>query len=170
MNDETATPSRLVVQGLYNHFGQVMIALDGETMVPVAGPDTTKYVQGTESPTLLAHPGSNEWTSKMASVRHRLVRDLAAARAEVSEKQTWIDNLGEALLAEATERDWCDEYDEFAERWDLPLRLKEFNVSMNVLVKARGSEAALDYVRENVSIGEYDDEVVSAPDFHVENS
>lgn len=77
-----------------------------------------------------------------------------------------LEGLGQALLEEAEQRGWCDQYDEFAEKWDLPQRKKVYVVTMTVTVNAVNEEAATDLVSSNVGVTPYDiTDVSDMPEF-----
>lgn len=163
----TSTQGRLIPNAIYARFGAIMIACDDNNLVHIAQSGDTKYVaSGNEE--LLARPGSDDWIDRMCRVRVSLVRDLCNERTELRDTRTWIENLGNAILEKAIEKDWCEEYDEFAEEWDLPPRVSEWEVTMTVVVRARDEEAASELVSGALSIGPYDDNVVSGPDYSVE--
>lgn len=80
--------------------------------------------------------------------------------------QMWQQGIGEALRAEALRREWCDEYDTFAEEWDLPKRFVEFEVTMTVKVTAADEESAVEMVKEHVHLSSYSTEgVIDGPSF-----
>lgn len=88
-----------------------------------------------------------EINRQIESLRQRYARD--------------IEVIGEALLEEAENRDWCNEYDEFVEGvnsrlgMELPEREREFNVeveatySLTVPVTARNADEARERAEES---------------------
>lgn len=163
----SATPSPLTVDAIYNHWGRTMIAVTPTEMVPLADTLGVKHVAD-ERTELVGHPGSDYWVDIMKANRVSLAQDLANERAALQRVTTYVENLGEAILAKAEKHDWCSEYDEFADEWDLPKRVSQHEVTLTVIVEARDEESARDYVRENFSLSEYDEDVIQGPDFHVE--
>lgn len=109
----------------------------------------------------LLAPGAEAEVARSTVVA--LHEELASARAEVEElreskyqalreahenarqrrqqHEADIARIGEALMSEADEREWCDTYDEFVEDLNksltvaLPLREVEFEVTMDVTVR-----------------------------------
>lgn len=157
----------LIVNALYNRFGMTLIAIDETHLVLVMTTDNVKH-EATDEHKLIARPGTEAWVIHMVNLRDSLARDLHNERAELRSKDTWIENLGDAIRDKAIEHDWCSEYDEFAEEWDLPKREYEYDVSMTIRVTARDSDAAVELVVENFSLGSYGDDVVEGPEYHAE--
>lgn len=92
-------------------------------------------------------------------------RNLTQMREANGQLQQHIYSLGEALRNEAIRREWCAEYDAFAEDWDLPKRILNFEVTMTVTVTASDEESALEMVQGNVSISAYSEGVHEGPEF-----
>lgn len=157
----------LIVNAIYNHSGRVMIAISGEHLVPVMDTDGMQYAAN-EATFLVAHPGDDDWIEKMLDIRTRLVNDLRFERAELSRRDTYLEGLRQAILEKAIEKDWCEEYDEFAEEWDLPKREREYMVTMTVSVLARDREEAEEMVAEKISIRDYDEGVLRGPEITAE--
>lgn len=93
--------------------------------------------------------------------------NLVVLRNEHRHLQQHLEGLGDALRAKAIEKGWCEEYDEFAEEWDLPKRYLDFEVTMTLTVIASDEESALEFVRDNISITNYSENVQSGPEFEV---
>lgn len=82
-------------------------------------------------------------------------------------KNEYLTGLKQAILEKAEEHEWCSEYDEFAEEWDLTPRVREYEVTMSVTVRARDEDEAEALAEENTSLSSWDDYVISGPDFTV---
>lgn len=78
----------------------------------------------------------------MLTARTTLASKLSVEEQKRQTLQARLNDLGQALLEKAEEKGWCEEYEEFAEEWDLPKRYKEFWVTVVVPVDARDREAA----------------------------
>lgn len=136
--DQATGPIR---DAIYNLHGRLHI-LYGDYLVPVFGAVSNIKSTWNSSAELVATPGSELWVKKMVEFRNNLASDLRNAKADVQQQKTFIENLGEALLAEADKREWCEEYDEFASEWGLPTRTREYDVTVRFRVLARSTEEA----------------------------
>jgi hypothetical protein len=132
---------------IYNLHGRLHIFFQGY-LIPVFRATNDTRSSWTDQAELVATPGSELWVSKMVQFRNNLASDLRNANAEVERQQTFHRNLGEAILAIADEREWCEEYDEFASQWNLPTRTREYEVIVRFNVLARSAEEA----KENFSL------------------
>lgn len=119
---------------------------------------------------LYAQPGSELWVNHMLEFRGKTLRESESIRRQMIQTQDQArhleesyERLGEALRDKAIEKDWCDEYDEFAEQWDLPKRAREYEVTVTVRVLANTDDHAEELVAENFSMSMYDDIVVDGP-------
>lgn len=157
------TREPLTINALYSHYGNVMIAVTETEMVSIVQPEDAKHVAN-HATELLCNPGTDEWINRMVDIRNSLARDAANERASLYKVETHLENLGEALLEKAIEKDWCEEYDEFAEEWGLPKRYSEYYVTVTVRVRARDSEDAADLVRGDLGIDHYSDYVIDGPE------
>ena len=153
----------LIPNAFYNHYGRVMIAFDESSLIGVSG-DLTR-IPPTADTELMDRPGDEGWVARMVHIHIQNAVDLSSERAEVTRVREHLQELGQALLEKAVEKGWCEEYDTFADEWDLPARCKEFDVTVAVRVSARDEEAALDLVRDNVSLTPYHNDVIEGPDF-----
>lgn len=173
MNDiSTQTVDRkgpLTTDALYNHSDNVMIAISDHLLVPVTETGDTKHVAN-EATELLALPGTAVWINHIVDIRNSLARDVANEKALSQRQKTYIENLGQAILREAINRDWCEEYDEFAEQWDLPTRFSEYDVTIAVRVRARNREEAADLIRGELGFGSYHDDVIIGPEITAEEA
>jgi hypothetical protein len=165
---ETTAPA-LIPHAIYSHYGAVMMAVDAEYLVPIARDGGTKSMRNAQTE-LIGIPGSHPWNDRMLRVREALIRDYTNEAAELQRLRAYVTELGEAILEKANEKQWCEEYDEFAEEWDLPKRLSEYDVTLTVRVRAADGEGAIDLVKGEVSMDSYHDDVVTGPEFHVEVS
>ena len=165
------TPTRepLTHNALYSHHGNIMIAFTETDVIPIAATGDTKHVANGAT-TLLCDPGTDEWVERMVRIRNSLARDVANERASLQQQKIYIDNLGEAILEEAIRRDWCEEYDEFAEEWGLPKRYAEYDVTVSVRVRARDSEEAADLIRGELGFDSYHDNVIDGPEVTAEKA
>ena len=165
----TVTPpdDGLIVNGLYSIHGLVTIAINANTLRPITSknPDTSYEPNGQTS--LLAAPGDEEWVLRMTRLRTALITDLSNEKAERNRLETHLTGLGEALRDEAIRREWCEEYDEFADSWGLPRLNRDYEVTMTITVNAVDEETALEMVRDSVGISSYSEGVKSGPEFEV---
>lgn len=154
----------LVRHGIYNHNGVLYIAIADNTLQELVGTHTFQVTSG--EVTLVEAPGSTEWVDRMVRIRSGINRRADNAENDLRMKNEYITALGQALLEEAERRDWCGEYDEFAGEWDLPLRFKEYDVTVAVRVKARDEDEAKALVSDQISISHYSHEwLVDGPDY-----
>lgn len=159
----------LIINALYSHHGNIMIAFTETDMIPIAATGDTKHIAN-DATELLARPGTDDWIDRMVRIRNSLARDVANERASLQQQKTYIENLGEAILEQAVNRDWCKEYDEFAEEWGLPLRFAEYDVTVTVRVRARDSEQAADLIRGELGFDSYHDDVIDGPEVTAEKA
>lgn len=139
--------------------------------------ETTTHDEGTASdPGMKGNTVLDEPTAEQRI--EALQFEIAALRAEkerATQNMTNLRNantalkehlagLGEALRQEAIRREWCEEYDTFAEEWDLPKRYIEVEVTMTVKVTAADEESAIEMVKEHVHLSSYSTEgVIEGP-------
>lgn len=161
---EAPTTRALVRHGIYSHYGIARIAIDDNTLQSLTGTDTVTITSDEVS--LMSRPGSEDWVDHMVRVRESLNRALRDSLDAQRTQSEHLERLGEALLEEAISRDWCEEYDAFAEQWGLPTRNREYEVVMTVRVTARYEDDAVEAVRGCVNITQYDEGVASDPEFY----
>jgi FtsZ-binding cell division protein ZapB len=133
----------------------------------------TDHDPGMEGNTVLDEPTAEQRIEalqfEIAALREanqRMDRTSTDLRNANTHLKQHLAGLGEALRAEAIRREWCEEYDTFAEEWDLPKRYLEFEVTMTVKVTATDEESALEMVKENVHLSSYSTEgVIEGPSF-----
>lgn len=160
----------LIPHALYGMSGLVVIAIDDKTYAPLMREVQHPY-EPSENTELIAEPGTEEWVYRMTRARTALVRDLTNERTMLSNVQEHLDNLGNALLEEAESRGWCSEYEEFAQKWDLPTRIKEYDVTMTVRVSARDEDEAQSLVSDEVNLSAYSyDWVVDGPEYSADTA
>lgn len=163
--DTTPTLTEVLVRhAFYNQFGIIRIAIDDNTLQAIAGVDTVTV--NPQEVTLLEQPGTTDWQDRMIRIRTSLVRDLENVRNDLKARNDHLEALGQALLEEAKSRDWCGEYDTFAEQWDLPQRTTEWEVTATVRVNARTEDDAIEILKDGVSINSYDGPVTHGPTFY----
>lgn len=163
--DQTPTLTEVLVRhAFYQRFGMTYIATSDTTLQNVTGTDIIAVTP--QEATLIEAPGSPEWVDRMLRIRHALINSNANTQRTLDERIDYIKRLGEALLQEANDRNWCGEYDTFAEEWDLPKRTSEWEVTMTVRVTARDEDDAVEFVRDSVSINTYDGPVIHGPEFY----
>ena len=157
----------LIPNAIYGHYGVVRIAVDENYLVDVCGTDGTKHLP-TSVTELLEKPGEDEWVDRMVRIRRTLITELKNNRAEVQRLDTWKRDISQAIFEKALEKEWCEEYDEFAAEWDLPLREREFEVTVAVRVTAPDENAAKEIVRDCVNIDKYSTEGIDEdPEYYV---
>ena len=142
---ENALGVKPVENAIYNLHGRLHIYVQ-DYLFPVFNAVTDTRSNWTDQAEMVAQPGTELWVEKMVEFRNNLASDLRNARADVQQQKTFIRNLGEAILEIADEKNWCEEYDEFAERWGLPTRLREYEVTVQLSVLARSKEEASECV------------------------
>ena len=154
----------LVRHAIYQYAGITRIAVDDFTLQDLDGDNTVRVTL--DSVTMIEEPGSPAWVTRMARVRRSLVGITTNLKNDNENLTRWQEGIGEALLEKAVEKEWCEEYDDFAEEWDLPKRDKEWEVTITVKVSARNEDAALELVKGNVSLQPWNvDGVVDSPEF-----
>lgn len=163
---------KLTKDSLYVHYGTVCIAVNETDLLPLGRPTGSNYYLATDGATEhYATVGSDTWIAKMVEQRDALARDLENEREDLRRRMDYIHNLGQAILEKADEHDWCSEYDEFAEEWDLPRRKREYRVTMYVTVEARDEDQAREIVQDEVGLDPYHTHGVSGyPEFSVEEA
>lgn len=157
-----ATPDNL-----YSHFGKLMLGTaDGELRWLH---DTTGNTCLMNSDTaLVAEKGSPIWCEHMLKFHTSVLLDLKNEREALKASRKFQEDLGQALLEKAIEKDWCEEYDDFAEEWDLPQRRSEFDVTVTVRIMARDSEQAAELIRGELGFNSYHDDVIEGPEVTAE--
>jgi hypothetical protein len=162
---ETITLTEVLVRhAFYQHHGIVRIAIMDNTLQDLTGTDTFQVNLGDVS--LLEEPGSPAWVDRMARIRSTLNRANDRAQTELREHTSHFERLKEAILEMADEKQWCEEYDAFAEEWGLLTRFKDYEVTVTLTVRAKNEDEALEYVKDNVSLDSYcNDTIQSGPEF-----
>lgn len=166
------TPESILVLAegaLYQDYGLLMIAVSETEMVEVFSADTpTSRRVATKNTELVCLPGTPDWVTRMTQTRERMARDLSNERGDLRRKEIYLEGLGQALLEKAIEKQWCEEYDEFAEEWDLPKMMREISVNITVTVYARSTEDAIEKISANLGFDSYSEGVVQGPDIEAE--
>lgn len=123
------------------------------TSVPPAVPLPVPVDETTASPTAPVGTGPGlpaQFTQlhrELDDARYDTTRLRQRLRAAEDAHRADIAAIGQALIAEADERDWCTEYDDFVERLneklnvELAIRMKAWEVIVPMLVRVRVAEA-----------------------------
>ena len=137
---------------LYSVHGLVHVGLEDGTLVPVLG-DRSNPVTPTPGMDVvhIADPGTREWTNRMTTLLTRCNVDLQNERSSHRYLRDYNERLGQALLEKAEEKEWCSEYDEFADEWDLPRRTRSYEVNVQFTVTARDDDEAEEMVRDGLT-------------------
>lgn len=147
----------LVPNALYTFRGRVAIAIDENRLTYLTDPDVEPQEKGDRETHTIALPGTEEWVSRMVSIRTQMSRELETLKSAARTQAAHLQGLREAILQKAVENDWCSEYDEFADEWDLIRRVNEFQVTVTVNLMARDSDAAREMVEQWVVTNREDD-------------
>lgn len=141
---------QLVADGLYNAYGRVYIATPENTLVPLVG-DRTNVIDptGDMEITHIADPKTDEWNLRILRALNVTNRDMLNEQRSHQYLKGYVERLGEALLEKAEEKDWCSEYDDFADEWDLPHRYRMYEVTVVLQVKAKNEDDAVEMVENN---------------------
>lgn len=173
MND-TVTAVHIETHCLYEVAGRKVIAVTPTHLADLNYPASKAFPVPSEGVTFVGMPGDEVWNKTMADTRETLAcalshtqTTLEQARENLVAAQRQYELLGEALLAQAEQRDWCAEYDEFAAEWDLPTRIKNWEVTMTVTVEARTDDDAREVVQNAIGLSEYDEGVRYGPTYEV---
>lgn len=163
------TPITVNDDALYMRGGSLFIAVSDTHLEGLTDPDGNQ-IPATSEFTLYASPGTPTWHSQMVTLRRSLTNDLLKSYQELQRHRSQLqferqkyEELGQALLEQAIAKDWCDEYDEFAEEWDLPKRTREYTVTVEIPVKATSEEHAEELVEAYTSVSCYEDWFVDYP-------
>lgn len=133
---------------------------------------------GLEGTTTLREPTPEEiitsLRNEVAGLRHTVERqtlNLSTVRDERDNLTRHLEGLGEAILEKAEAHNLtCEEYDAFADEWNLPKMKKGWQVTITLTVEARDEEGAIEFVKENVSLRDYSEGVYSGPEFEAEEA
>ena len=165
---EEKASAELTPGSLYLLNGRYMLAVSTAGLMPLGGEgETTLDVEGAE---FACGPKDDEWGVRLSHMRRTLSQSAKSANTRADDLQRWKDNVGEALRDQAKKRGWCEEYEDFAENWDLPIREYEYNVNISIQVRARSQEAAYEMVDDELGISSNDDFVSSGPHSAVERA
>lgn len=152
--------NKLIPNALYAFRSGVAIAVDEHhlTFVSPHSEEMSLNVRNeSENLAVIALPGSEEWVTRMVNIRVRMSRELETLKSAARTHAVYIQGLKEAILQKAVENDWCSEYDEFADEWDLIRRVNEFQVTVTVNLMARDSDTAQEMVEQWVPTNREDD-------------
>lgn len=150
----TAEETRsFVADALYNIHGRVYIALpNNRQLVPLMGERGDPFTPSADTEVLhIADPKTDEWVLRMVRALTDTNADRLNEQRSNRNLQNYVDRLGQAILEKAEEKDWCSEYDEFADEWDLPRRIRSYEVTVQFTVMARNSEEAEETVQDGLS-------------------
>lgn len=167
-DDITVTRDALYLRG-----GDLFIAVSDSHLEGLTDPERNQ-IPATHEFSLYAVPESPSWRTRMAMLRGSLVSDLQKSYQELQrhrdqlrfERQKY-EELGQALLQQAIEKDWCDEYDQFAEDWELPKRTREYTVTVEIPVRATSPENAEELVEAYSGVSCYEDWFIDYPSVYV---
>lgn len=142
-----------VADGLYSMYGRVYIALsNNRELVPIVGDRSNPVTPSADvEVTHIADPKTDEWVLRMVRTLTHSNTDYLNEQRSNRVLQDHLDRLGQALLEKAEEKDWCSEYDEFADEWDLPRRIRSYEVTVQFAIMARDSDEAEEMVRNGLS-------------------
>lgn len=148
----TETTHRFTNDALYSLHGIVYLATSETTLVRIIG-DRTPVTPGVgDTVEFLAEEGSEGWNWRMRQALQRANQDYLNSDRAFRALTNWAEGLKQALLEKAVDKDWCSEYDEFAEEWDLPLRTRQYTVTVEFLVDATSEDDAIDIATEGAHI------------------
>lgn len=160
-----ASPEKTLTQvfvhdALYQYHDTIYIAVSDEVLADLMDGETIS--PHPSQVTWFAGPGDDVWVSRMMRARTLLIRRAGVAEMGLREKVDHFERLREAILEVAEAKDWCEEYDAFAEEWGLTPRTKEWEVVMAVRVKARNEDDAVSIARDGVNLDSYNNDAVMA--------
>lgn len=172
LDQGTPTPAVTVeLDALYRRNTFIYIAVS-ENELQMLGDVDKRGVTPEATDVLVCRPLTVEWVNRMTAFRNTMLsgvqqnnKTIQDQRNQIQELNTRHEGLGEALLQEAIDRDWCYEYDEFADEWDLPKRTREYEVTITVRVRAQSEEDAEEMVQSEVGISGSEDWVTDTPYF-----
>lgn len=166
----TETPTLtevLVPHAIYQRRGINCIAIGDDTLQVLTSGEI--FTVTPQDVILIEEPGNPSWVNRMASIRGTLISALQTSMTSLRDREDYIVRLGEALRDKAIELELCGQYDIFAREWNLPGLDKDYMITMNVRVRARSEEAAVDIVQGKVDLQTYNTEgLLSNPDFDAE--
>lgn len=142
-----------VADAIYNMHGRVYIALpNNRELVPLVGDRSNPITPSADTEvTHIADPKTDEWVLRMVRALTDTNADYLNEQRSLSALQSYHERLGQAILEKAEEKEWCSEYDEFAEEWDLPRRTRFYEVTVQFSVTARDSLEAEGMVQDGLS-------------------
>lgn len=163
----------VTVNALYLRGTQFFIAVSDTHLEGLMDPNGDQ-IPATREFSLYALPETPSWISQMTLLRRTLANDLRRSyqesqrlRDQLQFERKKYEELGQALLEKAIEKDWCDEYDEFAEDWELPKRTREYTVTIEIPVKATSPENAEELVEAYSNVSCYEDWFIDYPSVYV---
>lgn len=138
---------------LYSVHGMIHIALADNTLVPVLG-DRSNPVTPLFSMDVVhvADPGTREWINRMTTLLTRANHDLRNEQTAHNTLRRWAGGLKQAIYEVAVEEEWCDDYNEFADQWDLIPLERDVDVTITFTIPARSVDDAIDIARKNTTI------------------
>lgn len=153
MTTTTEETRSFAANALYNIHGRVYIALsNNRELVPLVGDRSSPITPSADTlVTHIADPKTDEWVMRMVQALTNTNTDYLNEQRSLSALQRYHELLGEALLEKAEEKDWCSEYDEFADEWGLPRRTRSYEVSVQFTVMARDSDEAEEIVEDGLT-------------------
>lgn len=148
------TPRTFIENGLYAIHGIMHIVQEGgTTLVPVLGDRSNPITPSQDTHVEhFADPGSPEWVSRMTHLLTRCNIDLRNEQRSHADLRRWADGLKRAIYEVAVEKEWCDEYNEFADEWNLIPLETDYEVTVQFIISARSEDHAITQAKNNVTI------------------
>ena len=153
MTTTTEETRYFVADALYTMYGRVYIALpNNRELVPLVGDRSNPITPSAEIEVIhIADPKTDEWVLRMVRALTNTNTDYLNEQRSHRYLRDHHERLGQAILEKAEEKDWCSEYDDFAEEWDLPRRTRPYEVEVQFTVMARDEEEAQEMVENGLT-------------------
>lgn len=149
---------------IYNHADQPMMATSENELTPLRDLEHVGPYTPNSRTTLSSMVGFSSWTVHMIDAvknyRDRVVElekmvgearhDQNVAQKELHAQKTVYRQLGEALLEEANKRNWCSQYNDFADTWNLPKRTLNFRARVEFNFCASSRDEAKILLRDSL--------------------
>lgn len=148
-----AAPRPVSRNTLYTVNGTIHIATSEDTLVPLLGDRSNPVLPRQDMDIIhVADQYTEEWVNRMVTAVTRANGNHLVAQRNLDQVNNYVDRLKQAIHDVAEEKEWCDEYNEFADEWGLIPLDREYEVTVTFTIKARDEDDAAHLAEDATAI------------------
>lgn len=119
---------------------------------------------------ILAAPEDQGYGRRLINLVRHWSEEASAWEKRFDHMTRKFEGLGKDLLQHAIDNEWGEEYDAFADEWDLPTRPRDFTVNINMVITTRNRDNLEDVLESRVgNLSGLDDFEVQSVDIRFED-